>query len=168
MGTQFQCLTASRAWGPEAVQADSARNLEAHHVVSQARLQLLRGLHRPPRQREEQHVWLWKPKRDPDRHRTLCPQLSPSGRHCPEVVSAPGTSWDLTLTLTLPRTGTLPRNLSLPRSLILHLSRLLAWALSSALEGDHETGVASALATSLARTLTLAKALPSWGPNSNV
>ena len=90
------------------------------------------------------------------------------GDHCPAVGSAPGTSWDLTLTLTLPRTGTLPRNLSLPGSLILHLSRLLSWALTSALEGDHETGVASALATSLARTLTLAKALPSWGPNSNV
>ena len=40
MGTQFHRLTASRAWGPEAVQADMARNLEAHHVVSQARLQL--------------------------------------------------------------------------------------------------------------------------------
>ena len=39
MKTQFQRLTASRAWGPEALQADSARNLEAHHVVSQARLQ---------------------------------------------------------------------------------------------------------------------------------
>ena len=90
------------------------------------------------------------------------------GDHYPAVGSAPGTSWDLTLTLTLPRTGTLPRNLSLPRSLILQLSRLLASALTSALEGDHETGVASALATSLARTLTLAKALPSWGPNSNV
>ena len=78
--------------------------------------------------------------------------------------------WDLTLTLTLtlPRTGTLHRNLSLPRSLILHLRRLLAWALTSALKGDHETRVTSALATSLARTLTLAKALPSWGPNSNV
>ena len=90
------------------------------------------------------------------------------GDHCPAVGSAPGTSWDLTLTLTVPGTGTLPGNLSLPRSLILHLRCLLAWALSSALEGDHETGVASALATSLARTLTLAKALPSWGPNSNV
>ena len=40
MGTQFQRLTTPRAWDPEAVQADSARNLEAHHVVSQARLQL--------------------------------------------------------------------------------------------------------------------------------
>ena len=88
--------------------------------------------------------------------------------NCPTVGSAPGTSWDLTLTLTLPRPGTLTRNLRLPRSLILHLSRLLAWALTSALEGDHETGVASALATSLARTRTLANALPSWGPNSNV
>ena len=90
------------------------------------------------------------------------------GDHCPAVGSAPGTSWDITLTLTLPRTGTLPQNLSRPRSLILHLSRLLACSLTSALEGDHETGVASALATSLARTLNLAKALPSWGPNSNV
>ena len=88
--------------------------------------------------------------------------------HDPAVDSAPGTFWDPTLTLTLPRPGSLPRNLSLPRSLMLHLSRLLAWALTSALEGYHETGVASALATSLARTLTLAKALPSWGPNSNV
>ena len=88
--------------------------------------------------------------------------------HCPPVGSTAGTSWDLTQTLTLPRTGTLPRNLSLPRSLILYLSRLLAWALTSALERDHETGVASPLATSLARTLTLAKALPSWGPKSNV
>ena len=90
------------------------------------------------------------------------------GDHCPAVGLAPGTSWDLTLILTLPRTGNLPRILSLPRSLILHLSRHLAWALTSALEGDHETGVASALATSLARTLTLAKALPSLGPNSKV
>ena len=88
------------------------------------------------------------------------------GDHCPAMCSVPGTSWDLTLTLT--RTGTLHRNVSLPQSLILHLSRLLEWALTLALEGDHETGVASALATSLARTLTLAKALPSWGPNSNV
>ena len=60
------------------------------------------------------------------------------GDHCPAVGSAPGTSRDLTLTLTLPRTGSLPRNLSLPRSLILHLSRLLAWALTSALEGVHD------------------------------
>ena len=90
------------------------------------------------------------------------------GDHCPAVGSALGTSWDLSLTLTIPRTWTRPQNLSLPRFLILHLSRLLAWALTSALEGDHETGVASALATSLHRTLTLAKALPSWGPNSNV
>ena len=168
MGTQFQRLTASRAWVPEAVQADSARNLEAPHVVSQAWLQLPRGFRRPPRPREEEHVWQWQPKRDPDRHRPLCPQLSPLRRPLPCCGSAPGTSWDLTQTLTLPRTGTLPRKLSLPRSLILHLSRLLAWALTSALEVDHETGVASALATSLDRTLTLAKALPSWGPNSNV
>ena len=83
MGTQFHRLTASRAWGPEAVQADSARNLEAHHVVSQARLQLPRGLRRPREPRKEPHVWPWQPKRDPDRHRPLCPQLRPSGRPLP-------------------------------------------------------------------------------------
>ena len=40
MGTQFHRLTTPRAWGPDVVQADSAWNLEAHHVVSPARLQL--------------------------------------------------------------------------------------------------------------------------------
>ena len=101
---------------------------------------------------------------------TVLRALNPAlwGDDYPAVCSAPGTSWDLNLTRTLSRTGSLHRNLSLPRSLILHLSRLLAWALTSALQGGHENGVASALATSLARTLTLAKALPSWGPNSNV
>ena len=81
---------------------------------------------------------------------------------------ASGAFLDLTLTLTLPRTGTLHQNLSLPRSLTLQLSRLLAWAFTTAREGDHETIVDSALAMSLNRTLTLAKALSKWGPNSNV
>ena len=48
------------------------------------------------------------------------------------------------------------------------IDRLLVWALTSALEGDHKTGVALAPATSLDRTLTLAEALSPWGPNSNV
>ena len=81
---------------------------------------------------------------------------------------ASGAFLDLTLTLTLPRTGTLHQNLSLPRSLTLQLGRLLAWAFTTAREGDHETIVDSALAMSLNRTLTLAKALSKWGPNSNV
>ena len=168
MGTQFQRLTASRAWGPEAVQADSARHLEAHHVVSQARLQLPRGLRRPPRPREEQHVWPWQPKRDPDRHRPLCPQLSPSGRPLPCCGFG---AWSLLGPNPTPNrtpNGTIHRNLSLSRTLTLQLSRLLAWALISALEGDHETKVTSALATSLVGTLTLAKSLSPWGPNSNV
>ena len=79
------------------------------------------------------------------------------GDHSPTLGSSPGISW--VLTLTVPRTGTLPRNLSLPRSLILDLSRLMAWTLTSALEGDHETGVTLALVMSLVQTLTLAKAL---------
>ena len=51
---------------------------------------------------------------------------------------------------------------------MLHLIRLLAQALTSALEGDHKTRVDSALATTLYRNLTLAEALSPWGPNSNV
>ena len=86
----------------------------------------------------------------------------------PCCVSAPRAYWDLTLTLTLPRTWTLHRKLSLPLTLTLQLSHHLAWALTTALEGDHETGVASALVTFLDRTLTLAKALSPWGPNSKV
>ena len=168
MGTQFQRLTASRGWGPEAVQADSARNLEAHHVVSQDRLQLQRGFRRTPRPWVGQHVWPWQPKRDPDRLRPFCPQLSPSGRPLPCCGFG---AWNNLGPNPNPNPSPnrdpppKPKPASIPN---LHLSRLLAWALTSALEGDHETGVASALATSLARTLTLAKALPTWGPNSNV
>ena len=40
MVTQFQRLKTRRAWGPEAVHADLAWNLESHHVVFDARLQL--------------------------------------------------------------------------------------------------------------------------------
>ena len=113
-------------------------------------------------------MWSWQPKRNSDRHRPLCPQLSPSGR--PLLCCGFG-AWNLLGPNPNPNPSPNrdpPAKPSLPRSLILHLSRLLAWALTSALEGDHETGVASALSTSLAKTLTLAKALPSWGPNSNV
>ena len=168
MGTQFQCLKTRRAWGPEAVQAHVAWNLEAHHVVSQAWLQLPERIPEAPPSGADQHVWPWQPKRDPDWHRPLCPQFSPSQRPRPCCAFGTWSSWEVIPKLTLPRTGTLHRNLSLPRSLTLQLSRLLAWALTSALEGDHETSVASDLAMSLDQTLTLAKALSSWGPNSNV
>ena len=65
-------------------------------------------------------------------------------------------------------TGTLHQNIRLPRKLTLYLCGLVPWALTSALEGDHETRVASALATSLDQTLTLAQALCPWEPNSTV
>ena len=51
------------------------------------------------------------------------------GDNCTAVDSEPGASWDLTL----PLTRTLNRNL------MLHLTRTVTWALTSALEGDHET-----------------------------
>ena len=81
------------------------------------------------------------------------------GNHCTAVISAPGASWDLTLTLTLPLTGSLHRNLCRPRTLTVLLSHTVVWALTSGLKVDNETGVTSALATSLVRTLTIAKAL---------
>ena len=95
-------VTASRAWGPEAVQTDSPRNLEAHHVISQARLQLPRGILRPPQKGAYRRVWPWQPKRDSDLHRHLYPQLSPA------VGSALGASRYPTVTLTLPRTRVTP------------------------------------------------------------
>ena len=142
MGTQFQRLTASHASGPEAVQADAARNLEAHQVVSQARLQLRRGFWRPPRPREEQHVWRWQPKRDPDRHLPLCPQLSPSGRLLPCCGFG---AWNLLGPN--PNPNPTPNRDPPPKPKPASIRNpavepTLAWALTSALEGDHEPRVA--------------------------
>ena len=44
----------------------------------------------------------------------------------------------------------------------------LPWTLKSALEGDYEPGVASALATSLDESPSLAKFRTQWGPNYKV
>ena len=52
--------------------------------------------------------------------------------------------------------------------LTLHQTHTHPCAHISALHGIHENGVTSALVTSLDRTLTLAKALSPWGPNSKV
>ena len=162
----MQRLTTPGAWSPEAVEADSAWNLEANHVISQSRLHCPIGpgglLDQGPN-----HVCGLGSQRGNLTGTVPCALNSAlRGDHCPAVGSVSGASWDLTLTL--PRTGTLHQNLSLPRTLTLHLSRLCVWALTSSVEEDHETGVASALATSLDQTLTLANALSPWGPNSNV
>ena len=52
------------------------------------------------------------------------------GDHCPGLCLVPGASWDLTLTLTVPRTRTLHRKLRLPRNLTLQLSILLSGAVT--------------------------------------
>ena len=150
------------------MQADSAWNLEAHHVVSQARLQLPERIPEASSTRGPITCVALQTKTDPDRHHPFCTPLSPSGRPLP---CCGFRAWSLLGPNPTPNrtpNGTIHRNLSLPRTLTLQLSHLVAWALTSALEGDHETGVASALAKSLDRTLTLAKALSPWGPNSNV
>ena len=127
-----------------------------------------RGLRRTPRPGAEQSLWPWQPKMDLDQHRPMCPQLSLSGRPLPCCVFGAWSrlgpnpnpnripNWDPP-----PK----PKPASIPNPAI---EPLLACTLTSALEGDQETGVASALATSLDRTLTLAEALSPWGPNSKV
>ena len=153
MGTQFQRLTAARAWDPEAVQSHMALNPEAHHAVSQARLHLPERIPEASSTRGPIDVCGVGSRRGILTGTVPCALNSAlRGDHCPAVSSAPGDLWGLTLTLNLARTGTLHQNLSLPGNLPLHLSCLVAWALSSGLTGDHETGFALALATSQDRT----------------
>ena len=123
-----------------------------------------RGFLRPAQRIDHIIVRPWKPKTNPDQHRPLCPQLRPSGRqlHCCGF-----SAWSLL--------GPNPNHNHNPQpnpntisNLTLHLTRTIAWALTSALEGDHETGVPSALATTLDQTLTLAKALSPWGSNQSL
>ena len=110
MGTQLKRLTAPRAWDPEAVQADPARNLEANHVVSMP----------DSNSREDSGGLLDHGRKNMCglgsqigilTGTVLC-ALNPAlwGDDYPAVGSAPGTSWDLNLTLTLPLTGTFPPN----------------------------------------------------------
>ena len=111
-------------------------------------------------------MWPWQPKRDPERHRPLCPQLSPSGRPLPccgfgawsLLVPNPNHTPDMDPT---PK----PMPASKPNPAFETPSGM---ALTSALEGYQKTRVFSALATSPDRTLNLAKALSPWGPNSLV
>ena len=75
MGTQCQRLRTPLARGPEAVQADSAWNLEAHHVVSLAPLQL------PERILEASS----------SRGRSTCVALAEKGGSCPAPSLVPST-----------------------------------------------------------------------------
>ena len=154
MGNQFQRLTTPRGWDPEAV-----------HVTRYGTWKLTMSFPWPDcscLERIPEASLTMDPitcvavaKTDPDRQHPLCPQCSPSGTPLPCSGFGTCPSRDLTLTLTLPRTGTLHRNLSMLRNLTLHLSRLVTWTLSSALQEDHETRVVSSLATSLDQILTL-------------
>ena len=102
MGTQFQGLTASRAWGPEAVQADSTRNLD-----------LTMSFHRPGcSSRENSRGLLDQGLIDVCGLGSQIGILTGTvpcalnsalrGDLCTAVGSAPGASWDLPLTLILP------------------------------------------------------------------
>ena len=146
MGTQIRRLTTPHAWAPRAVQADSGVwKLEAHHVVSKAWLQLSERIL----------------KASSTRGQCMCLAFSAKDRSSPEALACcgrPNPNPSPTMNQTL------HRNLSLSRYLTLQLSCLLARALTSVLEGVHENRVALALATSLDRTLTLAKAISPVDP----
>ena len=140
----------------------------SEQVFSQARLQLPWRIPEASSTGAHRRAWPWQPKTDPDRHPPLRPPLSPSGRLLPCCAFG---AWSLLG----PNPNPIPTrnwepspNLRLPRTLTLNLGHRVARALTLALEGDHETRVASALATSLGRALTLAKAVSPCGPNSNV
>ena len=105
---------------------------------------------------------------DPDRHPPFCRQVSPSTGLLP---CSAFVAWSLLGANTNPNppeTGTLQGNLSLPPTLTLQLCCLVAWAVTSALEGYHEPGVTFFQAMSLDLSLTLAKALSPWEPNTKV
>ena len=168
MGTQFQRLTASRAWGPEAVQADSAWKLEAHHDVSHAQLQLPERIPEASSTRGRSKCVAKAAKNGSLAAPSLVPSIRPLGRPLPCCgfgtwnLLGPNPNSNLTPIRDPPPK---PKPASIPNTAIDHL---LAWALTSDLEGDHETAVTSALAVSLDRTLTLANAQSLWGPHSIV
>ena len=122
MGTQFQRLTTPRAWILRRCRLTRHGTWKLTMSFPRPGCSCPRGFRRTTRPREEQHVWPWQPKRDPDRHRPLCPQLSPSGSPLPCCGFG---AWYLlgpNANPTLPRSETLHQNLSLPRSLALQLT----------------------------------------------
>ena len=143
MGTQFQSLRTLHAWGPEAEQAHSAWNLEAHHVVSRPGHCCPRGFLRPPCPGAFRVVWPCQPKTDPDQHPPLGPQVSPSGRQLPST-------WNLLGPIPNPNPKQNPEYNPKPISNpIAPPEPCFAWTLSSALNRDHESAVTSALVSSL-------------------
>ena len=95
MGTQFQGLTASRAWGPEAVQADSSRNVEAHPVISQAHLQSREDSGGLLNQGQIEMCGLGSQRGILTGTVTCALNLAFHGDHDLAVGSAPGTPWSL-------------------------------------------------------------------------
>ena len=129
MGTQFQRLTTPRALGPESVQADSAWNLEAHHVIFPGPAAAAREDSGGLLDQGPNELCGLGSQREILSGSLPCALKSAlRGNHCPGVFSATGSSWYLTQTLTLPRSRSLHRNLSLPRTLTLYMSCLAARA----------------------------------------
>ena len=132
METQYQSLTTRRAWVPKMEQVPSAWNLESHHDVCQACLQLRERIPEDPQLGAQRDVWALKPKTDPNWYPPLCPHLSPLGRtsRCYGF-----STWSLlrpnpNINCTLNRKPPLKIK---PRNLTLHLNRTVARALTSAM-----------------------------------
>ena len=102
MGTQFQRLTTPRAWGSEAVQADSAWNMEAHDDVPTPGFSCPRGLRRPFDQGPIEVCDLGSQRRILTGTVQCDLKRAFRGDDCHVVGSGPGAAWDLNLTVTVP------------------------------------------------------------------
>ena len=108
--------------------------------------------------------WHWNPKLSLTGTllRTLYSALW--GDNDPTGGIVPGASCDPALILTVTHSIHVNLNLTSSLTLTLHLTHN-ACALISSIQGDHRTGVTSALEISLAKTLSVAKAFSIWRPN---
>lgn len=166
MGTPFLGRRMTGTWGPKGGQDSSAWDVYRPHAKGEDGMQLHKGFLRPNPSRAQGGAGPWRPDTQSERHPRICPQLRPQGRPRHRLGLEPGASrrWALTLALWVEGTLTLALSPSLPLSL--HKTLPGAWVLTSALQGDKGSTVASSLATSPARVLTLAWALSPCGPLS--
>ena len=104
-----------------------------------------RGFLSPTRRAFHTLVCTLNPKTNPYWKPPFYTPLALRGDNFSAVVSVPGASWDLTLTLNI----TLTLNLTLYISLHLHQMHSHGFACTTALHGIHNTGAALALLTSL-------------------
>ena len=139
MGTQFQSLTTACSRFKNRCRNTRHRRWNISMSFSKGDCSCKRGLLRPTRR--VAHIYVW-----PRIQRLIMTGTLPCvfhsalwGNICTTLGSVSGGSWHLNLTETLTRT--LRRTQTLSRTLTLHLKRTVTWALTSALQEGHETGL---------------------------